>query len=62
MAGHMEVLQPSTQEHRKEHRVESEDIKKGSRDAINEGKDEFVDDMIAQRFSLVGSLGSASIR
>lgn len=43
------------------HRVEGEDIKKGSRDVINEEKDGFVDVMIAQRFSLVGSLGTASI-
>lgn len=42
--------------------VESEDTNKGSRDVINEEKDEFADDMMALRFSLVGSLVTASIR
>ncbi len=57
MAGHMEVLQPFAQLHRKKHRVESEGTNKGSRDVINEEKVEFVDDMMGLRFSLVGSLG-----
>jgi hypothetical protein len=35
---------------------------KGPRDVINEEKDEFADDMMVLKFSLVGSLGTASIR
>lgn len=44
------------------HNVESENTKKGPHDVINEEKDEFADDMMVLRFSLVGSLGTASIR
>lgn len=62
MTGHMEVLQLAAQYHRKKHRVESEDTKRRSRDMINEKKDKFADDMMVLRFSLVGSLGTASIR
>lgn len=62
MTGHMEVLQLAAQYHCKKHRVESEDTKRRSRDMINEKKDKFADDMMVLRFSLVGSLGTASIR